>query len=191
MLRRSSALAALLLTALPAFAQTAGSPPPRTSPHETINANISGSRVMIVYGRPYSKDPRNPATIRPIWGSLVPYDKVWRLGSDEATLLVTQSSLVFGETTLAPGAYSLYLLPSATGAKLIINKSVGQWGIPYPADLEKQEIVRLDMKKEDLPAQVDQLTIALSANPSAGPTAGLIKVQWEKTQFSIPFTVKK
>jgi hypothetical protein len=34
---------------------------------------------------------------------------------------------------------------------------------------------------------VDQLTIVLENQQ----TNGLIKIQWEKTQFSVPFTIKK
>ena len=29
----------------------------RISPHETVSAVIDGSRVTVVYGRPYTKDP--------------------------------------------------------------------------------------------------------------------------------------
>ena len=61
---------------------------PRVSPHETITADIDGATVTIVYGRPYTKDPKSGAP-RKIWGELVPFGKVWRTGADEATLLTT------------------------------------------------------------------------------------------------------
>src|SRR5262245_9495650 len=50
------------------------------------------NRVGITYGRPFSKDPKS-SDIRKIWGTLVPWGKAWRLGSDEATLLLTQKDL--------------------------------------------------------------------------------------------------
>ena len=58
---------------------------------------------------------------RKIWGTsedkaLVPSGKAWRLGSDEATLLVTQQPLAFGDTTIPAGAYTLYMVPQETGA---------------------------------------------------------------------------
>jgi hypothetical protein len=127
--------------------------------------------------------------MRKIWGGLVPYGKVWRTGADSATILTTEKDLVIGDTTVPAGKYSLYTFPAADGsAKLIINKKTGQWGIPYPPDTEKQELARVDMKKESLDASVDQFTMAIAPNTGGG---GIIKMSWEKTQYSVAFTVKK
>lgn len=161
-------------------------PRPRTSPHDTISARIDGNRVTIVYGRPYSKDPKT-GQIRQIWGTLVPYGKVWRTGADEATLLLTQQPIELGGTVIPAGAYTLYTLPAADGtARLLVNKQIGQWGAdPYD---EKQEFARIDLKKEPLGTPLDQFTMAIEKNPAGG---GVIKLLWENTQFSVPFSVKK
>src|SRR3954471_10267519 len=128
-----------LVVALPAIAQEKK----RVSPHESITADIDGATVTIVYGRPYSKDPKSGAT-RKIWGELVPFGKVWRTGADEATLLTTTQALDIGGTSFAAGTYSLYTLPDASGAKLIVNKQTGQWGTKYD---EAQDLARIEMKK--------------------------------------------
>ena len=175
----------------PAGQQAGTVPPPaparvRTSPHETITARIDGNAVMIVYGRPYSKDPKT-SEIRKVWGSLVPFDKVWRTGSDEATLFIIQQAIDVGGTVIPAGAYSLYTLPAADGsAQLLVNKLVGQWGAsPYD---EKHEFARLPLKADTLTMPLDQFTMAVEKNPAGG---GVIKLAWENTQFSVPFTVKK
>jgi hypothetical protein len=188
-------IAGLLMAAvvLPLMAQVAppATPRPRVSPHETVSLVVNGSganaqRVLIVYGRPYSKDPQSGAA-RKIWGTLVPWDKVYRLGADEATLLITPLPLTIGNVEVPAGVCSLYLLPSESGAtKLIINKMVGQWGLTYD---EKQDIGRVDLKKDTLSAPVDQMTIALQGQQGGG--GGTLKIAWETTQFSVPFTVKK
>src|SRR6476659_10975432 len=99
-------LSLLLVVALPAVAQERK----RVSPHETVTATIDGSEVTIVYGRPYTKDPKSGAA-RKIWGELVPFSKVWRAGADEATLLTTQQAFDIGGTTVPAGTYSLFMLP--------------------------------------------------------------------------------
>ncbi len=166
--------AALMAGLLPSQAQMH-----RASPHETVSAVIDGNRVTVVYGRPLTKD-------RKIWGGLVPYDKVWRLGADEATLLITQKPLVFGETTVPAGAYSLYMLPAESGdSKLIINKAIGQWGTQYS---ESDDLARVNLKKEDSDKSPDQLSISVAKNSSGG---GVIRITWEKTEFSATFTVQK
>jgi Protein of unknown function (DUF2911) len=161
------------------------------SPHETISQVFDGARnnrVTITYGRPYSKDPKT-GEIRKIWGGLVPYGKIWRTGSDEATILAIQKPIVIGETTIPAGAYTLFTLPQEDGtAKLIINKQVGQWGVGTGSYDEKQDLARVDLKKEPLETSVDQFTIAVDKNPAGG---GIIKMSWEKTQYSVPFTIAK
>lgn len=173
-------LALLILCALPVLAQQK-----RVSPHETISTVIDGDRVTVVYGRPYSKDPKSGEP-RKIWGELVPNGAVWRLGADEATLLITQKTITFGETPVPAGAYTLFLLPQADGsAKLIFSKQLGEWGA-YKYD-EKQDFARIDLKKEALEKTADQLTIAIAKNSSGGD----LKVMWENTQYSASFTVQK
>jgi hypothetical protein len=178
-----TALAAALLALAAAGRQ-------RVSPHETITAEIDGNHLKLVYGRPYSKDPKTNDVIRKVWGKLVPWGKVWRTGADEATLLTTETSIAFGDVTIPAGTYSLFTLPVEEGtSKLIINKKTGQWGIPYNEQNEAaNELARVDMKKETVEKTVDQFTMALEKNPSGG---GVIKMVWENTQFSVPFTVKK
>ncbi len=172
--------------ATPAAPATAPAPRARTSPHDTISARIDGNRVTLVYGRPYSKDPKT-GEIRKVWGALVPAGKPWRTGSDEATLLITQQPLDLGGTALPAGAYTLYTLLAEDGsAQLLINKKLGQWGAdPYDAT---QEFARIPLTKESLDTQIDQFTMAFERNPAGG---GFLRLKWENTQFSVPFTVKK
>src|ERR1700746_887749 len=140
----------------------------RISPHETISKVIDGNRVTIVYGRPYTKDPRTGQT-RKIWGELVPYGEVWRTGADEATLLITQKPIWIGDTLIPAGAYTLRTLPNEDGtAKLIINKQIGQWGVGPGSYNEEQDLARVDLAKEALDTPVDQFTMAIAKNPSGG-----------------------
>lgn len=169
----------------PRVASTGG-----VSPHETTSKVIgdrkTGNRITITYGRPYLKDPKTGEP-RKIWGGLVPWDKADRLGSDEATLLITQKPLVFGETTVPAGAYTLYFVPSETGlSKLAFSSNLGKWGIPVD---ESHDVARVDLKKNALPESVGQLTIALENDGATG--GGVLKIRWETTEFSAPFTVGK
>jgi Protein of unknown function (DUF2911) len=171
-------VAMFLLSAAPAMAQMK-----RVSPHETISGVVDGNRVTIIYGRP-----------RKIWGSLVPYGKVWRTGADEATLLITQQEIKIGDADVPAGAYTLWTQPNEDGtAKLIINKQIGQWGQDYK-DMKKvydeaNDLARVDLKKEPLDKTADQFTMSVGKDATAG--GGVIKLMWEDTQYSVPFTVVK
>ena len=172
---------ALLLIPAPIFSASPllAQEKPRVSPHETVNATVGGAKITIVYGRPYSKDPKSGEK-RKIWGTLVPYGKVWRMGADEATLLTTDKDITIGGTAIAAGTYSLYLWPEEKGAKLIVNKQTGQWGTKYD---EKQDLARIDLKKDAAAKPVDQFTVAVDND--------MLKLMWEDTQFSAAIAIKK
>jgi hypothetical protein len=83
------------------------------------------------------------------------------------------------------GAYTLYMVHDENGSKLAISKTLGGWGIPVD---EKNDLARVDLKKDTLEKPNDQLTMAIEKN---APGGGVIKIMWEGTQFSAPYTVKK
>lgn len=181
--KASLIITAILAGALPLMAQGK-----RLSPHETTGAVIEGNRVTVVYGRPYTKDPRSDE-VRKIWGGLVPYGAIWRTGADEATLFITQKPIKFGDTTIPAGAYTLFTLPNEDGtAKLIINKQIGQWGVGPGSYDEGMDLARVDLKKDALDKPLDQFTMSVAKNPSGG---GVLKLMWEDTQYSAGFTVVK
>jgi hypothetical protein len=144
------------------------------------------TRATIFYSRPAIKSPTGE--VRKIWGGLVPWGQTWRLGANAATLLISQSTLQFGDVTIpAVTPVTLYMLPVENGpSKLIINKQIGQTGDQYD---EKQDLGRVDLKKDALTQPVDRLILALQMNQGGG--SGTLKIAWENTQFSVPFTVKK
>ena len=149
----------------------------RASPHETTTATVDGAKVSITYGRPYAKG-------RKIVGGLVPYGEVWRTGADEATTLVTDKALMMGSAHVNPGTYTLYTLPGEKGWELIINKQTGQWGTQYD---QGQDLARVPMKVGRTTSPVEQLTLEIADTPAGGE----LRLSWENTLATVPFTVMK
>lgn len=177
-LRTTLALIVGALAVLPLAAQQN-----RKSPHETVSAVLgdwrTGNRITVTYGRPYTKDPKTGAA-RAIWGGLVKWDAAYRLGADEATTLIVQKPVMVGTALVPAGAYTLYMVPSQSGAsKLAISTNVGKWGDPVD---ETHDLARVDLSKEALDAPVDQLTIAVDSDPSG---SGTLKIRWEKAQYAV------
>lgn len=189
------AIAAVVASLAPSgalFAQTRAASTGGNSAHETTSTVIgerrTGCRVTITYGRPTIANPKT-GEVRKVWGGLVPWDKAWRLGSDEATLLLTQKPLVFSDTTIPAGAHTLYLVPSENGTtQLAFSSNLGKWGVPVD---ESTDIARVPLQKETLADSVDPLTISVAYDKEKDANGGVIKISWETTQFSAPFTVGK
>jgi hypothetical protein len=192
-LRPILAIAAAVATLAPSsavFGQTRAASTGGNSPHETTSSVIgdrrTGCRVTITYGRPSITHPRS-GEVRKVFGELVPWEKAWRLGSDEATLLLTQKPLQFGDTTIPAGAHTLYLVPSENGVtRLAFSSNLGKWGVPVD---EASDTARVPMQKETLSESVDPLTISVVYDKEKAANGGVIKIAWEKTQFTVPFTV--
>ena len=167
------------------------------SPHDIISCHFGTAMVTIIYGRPLTIKP-GTTDVRVIWGTLVPWDKVWRTGSDEATTLICGKPIVFGDLVVPAGIHTIFTFPSKDGdSKFIINNRIGQWGIPYPAAEEKEELGRVTMTKSALDKPLDQFKMEILAkrtsdapNAPFSATDGTIKMEWESTQFSIDFKVQ-
>ncbi len=146
------------------------------SPRDTARTSLDGAEVLVDYGRPSMRG-------RTIFGGVVPWNTVWRLGANAATQLVTSKTLRFGSVKVQPGTYSLFALPSESGWKLIINKQHGQWGTVYDST---QDLGRVPLKTEQLNEPVDQFTFSVEVHEKSG----LLSFEWERTEELIPFSVQ-
>jgi hypothetical protein len=146
------------------------------SPRDTVRATIGSAHIVIDYGRPHKRG-------REIFGTVVPWDQVWRTGANAATGFTTDADLKVGGTTIPKGSYTLWSLPTKNGAKLIVNSQTGQWGTDYDAS---KDFARVDVATESLPQPVEIFTIAIDPQGNGG----MLKLVWDRTQYSLPFTVQ-
>ena len=145
----------------------------RASPHESVAGTIGEANITVTYGRPYKKG-------REIFGGLVPLDKVWRTGADEATTLETDRDLMLGGEHVPAGKYSLYTIPSTEKWTLIVNKVSEQWGTRYD---EAEDLVRVEMAVAEAAEMTEQLTIGIEAGEAPN---GTLSIVWDKTVATLP-----
>ncbi len=99
----------------------------RPSPPATATGTINGATITINYSSPAVKG-------RTIWGGLVPYDKPWRAGANEATIFITDKDIKVEGKILPAGKYSLFATPGEKVWTFIFNSQTGQWGIKRTGD---------------------------------------------------------
>ena len=161
-------LAVLLFSIAGAYAQCdphAANPP---SPPAQAAVSLNGKSVTIDYCAPSMRG-------RKIFGGLVPYDKVWRTGANEATSFVTQANLKIGGATVPAGSYTLYTLPNPTRWLLIINKQTGQWGTVYN---EPMDLTRIAMESKPLSPPQEKMSITFE-NTHGNVTE--LHIRWDTT----------
>ncbi len=78
--------------------------------------------MRIIYSRPQVKG-------RPIFGGILQYGKVWRLGANEATEIEFFQPVSINDKTVKPGRYILYCIPEKTVWTIVFNKDIYSWGL--------------------------------------------------------------
>jgi len=178
----SSALIMFVLLALSTFGsaqQEQQDKSKRPSPPASAQCKFAdGKTINVDYSSPRARG-------RKIIGGVVPYDKVWRTGANEATSFVTTADLTIGNVNVPAGNYTIYTLPSEQTWRLIINKQTGQWGTVYD---EKQDLARVDMESKTLSSPVENFTIAF--DHTSGDSCRM-QLDWEKTREWVEIKEKR
>ncbi len=94
-----------------------------TSPHDIVyfrTNKISPPTIKVLYGRPKKNG-------REIFGEVIPYGKIWRVGANEATEVVFYQDVVFGGTQVKAGTYVLYAIPHKNEWTLILSSQIDVW----------------------------------------------------------------
>lgn len=154
----------------------------RPSPPATTKCELPrGKSITIDYSSPRMNG-------RKIYGGLVPWGKVWRAGANEATTFVTDTDVMVGGKLVPAGSYTLFTVPNETSWELIVQKTRGEWGIPYPPvkPPDKGELLRTNMKISKLPGPLEDFTISFEK------TAGgcMLRMDWETTRASVEISPK-
>jgi hypothetical protein len=136
--------------------------------------------IALDYGQPHLRGRKLHTD------SLVPYDKPWRTGANDATTLTTGVDLVLGGTTLPAGKYVLYTIPTLGDWKLIIQKAAGQTAEYDPA----KDVARVDLRRRSLAEPVESLTMWLIPSPDPGKAQGELRLAWGSSVVSTNWSVK-
>ena len=88
---------------------------------KTQNKTTQQPLARVIYSRPQRDN-------RTIFGELIEYGKVWRLGANEATEIEFFKDAYVGGKKVLKGRYTLYAIPQETKWTLIINRDTDTWG---------------------------------------------------------------
>ena len=171
----------LLITALLAISVSAYSQftLPAASPRQKVEQQFSMSKITVDYGRPGVKG-------RKIFGDLVPFGKVWRVGANSSTKITFEQSVNFGGKSVSAGTYGLFVIPTEKEWKVILNKDSQQWGA-YTFD-EKLNVVDVTLPVQKLAEKQEWFVIEL--NPVDENAVNLV-MKWDFTKVELPLKIGK
>ena len=132
--------------------------------------------ARIVYSRPQKSG-------RIIFGGLVKYGEVWRLGANEATEIEFYKNVKLGGKKISKGRYTLYAIVNENSWTIIINKDTDTWGsFKYDA---KNDVVRQDVPVEKTDTVVESLAMAFEKSANGFN----LVIGWDNVKTIVPFTL--
>jgi len=165
-----------MLLALSAVAQPALRLPEQ-SPAATVGQTIGITDVTISYHRP-------AVNKRKIFGGLVPYSVLWRVGANENTTISFSTPVKVEGQSLPAGTYGLFMIPTASQWTVVFSKFTGDWGT-YNYD-QSEDAARVTVAPQTMNESQERMAFTFDdiANNSA-----VASLRWEKLRVPVKIEV--
>lgn len=147
---------------------------PRKSPMAVVNTHYKDTYVKVTYSQPAKRN-------RDLFGQLIPFGQVWRLGANEATEITLTKDLYINNQLIKAGTYSLFAIPDREKWTLIFNQDLGLWGsYNYQS---KADVARIEAPAStDLSPPLERFTISFDKFRDST----YLVFKWDRTQVRLP-----
>lgn len=151
---------------------------PQPSPFSKVEQTVGLTKISIEYSRPSVKG-------RTIFGDLVPYGEVWRLGANACTKITASTDFILQGEKIKAGTYAVFAIPNEGGMwQILINTDTEQWGAGnYDAT---KNVAVVDVKAPEGGAFTENLTISIS---NVMNNSAVISIAWATTHVDISLDV--
>lgn len=133
--------------------------------------------ARVIYSRPQKEG-------RTIFGGLIEYKKVWRLGANEATEIEFYRDVKIKDKKLAKGRYTIYAIPTETQWTIIFNKDTDIWGA-FKYD-DKKDVLRVDVPVQKCPSPAEAFSIQFSKTAMGTD----MTIAWDEAMVTLPINLK-
>ncbi|MHA4811956.1 DUF2911 domain-containing protein [Flavitalea flava] len=131
--------------------------------------------ARVVYSRPQKKG-------RKLFGELVGYGQVWRLGANEATEIEFFKDVKVDGKKVKKGRYTLYALVDTDKWTFILNKETDTWGA-FRYD-PKKDVLRTQVPIQKQNEITETFSIAFIKNKSGAD----LEIDWDDIQAKLPIS---
>lgn len=133
--------------------------------------------ARVIYSRPQKNG-------REVFGKLIEYGKVWRLGANEATEIEFFTNVKINNIKIKKGRYTLYTIPQEGKWTFIINSDNDSWGsFKY---VDKKDLVRIDAPVEKSSDPVESLSMVFDKTSNGIQ----LVVMWDDVKVALPIMLQ-
>lgn len=151
---------------------------PAPSPFSKIEQKVGLTDVTLEYSRPSMKG-------RTIFGDLVPYDKLWRLGANMNTKITFSDDVTVGSSTLKAGSYAVYAKPGQSNWDVVFYSDSNNGGLPQNWD-DTKVAAKVTAPVSVLPFEIETFTMSFDNLTSGSAVLGMF---WSSVYVGVEIKV--
>ena len=148
---------------------------PFASQGASVSQRVGLTDIVVNYHRPAVNN-------RVIWGSLVPYDQVWRAGANKNTTISFSTDVMVENNKVAAGTYGLHMIPTKNSWTIIFSKDNAAWGSFFYNQANDAVRFTVNPVQNDFQEWLSYSFDKLSANSTT------LDLKWEK--LSVPIKIE-
>ena len=143
---------------------------------DTARVTIASTTIEMDYWRPHKRG-------REIFGNVVPWNRVWRTGANNATQLRLTNDIAIGGKKLPKGIYGIWSYPTESKWELIINKNANAWGTDHDPSADVFR-VPLTIEKTGMPVEIMKISLV-----KQGEKKAMLLIEWDTYRAYLQITV--
>ena len=151
---------------------------PQPSPFSKVEQTVGLTDITLEYSRPNMR-------ARTVFGDLVPYGKVWRLGANTNTKITFSTDITIEGKELKAGTYALFAIPNEDSWEVVFYSNAGNWGAPQALD-ESKIAAKVSAEVFPMPMDIETFTMGFDDLSSNGATLGIM---WSNVYAGVKFEV--
>ncbi len=145
-------------------------------PHDIVYYKAENNpkpQIKVLYGRPKANEET-------VFGTKVPFGKIWRTGANEATEIKFYTDVMFGNKFVKAGSYVLYTIPKENYWTIILNSNINTLGAFFYNP-------KYDVAKIDVPVSKDNSIDIFSIGFNEKQYGVQMVLAWGETRVKVPF----
>jgi len=146
----------------------------RKSQRASVMQMVGNTRIEILYFRPVARG-------RELFGSLVPWGKIWSPSADTAAIFRTTTDLDVGSARLPAGRYSIWAIPDRDSWTVIFSSVQPVFHVRYP---EGRDVLRV----KATPRVGDHIETLEFYFPLVDADSAVLNLHWGKT--IVPLSIR-
>lgn len=177
-MKKTILLLSLFMVPFVSFGQRLNTP--TLSPFSKVSQEIGLTEITLEYSRPSAKT-------RTVFGTLVPFDKIWRTGANASTKVTLTEAAKIGGHPIDAGTYALYTIPGKDKWTIIIHANTKLRSLAGDRYKKENDVFRFEVAPQIEKDFVETFTIQFSDIQS---NQCHLQLAWENTVVMIPIEVE-